>query len=265
MTATTGGGNRSRRASQTFGPAEGSRHTPDPPPQPDPLSSAAAVDVRQAGVMTDLLARAAGYFLAPADTKRGSTVAAVPAAARAVVLGSAQDAPALAAALALTQRAADRAPAAVVAVWRGDGDRGRPAPGAATPAAARLAARLSRRGLPAAARGRLVWLELPAEPEDTAAGLHRAAAAVDGPVVTALTGPRPTALETVIDEHDLVLVAADPDTPLARAALDGLSQRGVSALACRPLPRGLPRALALAGVAAPRLDPPLTVTAAEPR
>ena len=86
------------------------------------------------------------------------------------------------------------------------------------------------------------------------------ARAVDGPVVTALAGPRPPALEALIDEHDLVLVASDPDTPLACAALTGLAPRCVSALACRPLQRAVPRALALAGITAPRLDPPLTVT-----
>jgi hypothetical protein len=215
--------------------------------------------------MTDLLARAAGYFLAPSDSERASAVTRVPASARAVVLGSVQDARPLAAALALALRAADCAAAALVAVWRGGGDRGSPAAGVAMPAAARLAARLTRRGLPAAARGRLIWLELPSEPEEAAAVLLRAAAAVDGPVVTALAGARPQALEEVIDDHDVVLVAADPETPLAHAALRGLAERGVSALACRPLPRGLPRALALAGLAAPRLDPPLTVTAVEGR
>jgi hypothetical protein len=215
--------------------------------------------------MTDLLARAAGFFLAPSDAKRASALTRVPGTARAVVLGSVQDAPPLAAAMALALRTADRAAAALVAVWRGGGERNSPTAGVATPAAARLAARLSRRGLPAAARGRLIWLELPAEPQETPAVLLHAAAAVDGPVVTALAGPRPAALEVVIDDHDLVLVAADPDAPLAHAALAGLAERGVSALACHPLPRGVPRALALAGFAAPRLDPPLTVTAAEGR
>jgi hypothetical protein len=223
--------------------------------------------------MNDLLARAARFFFAPADAKRGSATAAVSATARAVVLGSVHDALPLGAALALVLRAAAPAPAvrslgpravasapvAVVAVWRGGGDRGRLTGGVALPAAARLAARLSRRGLPAAARGRLVWLELPAEPDETAAAVHRAAAAVDGPIVTALAGPRPPALEPLIDEHDLALVAADPDTPLACAALRVLEQRCVSVRACRPLSRGLPRTLALAGLAAPRLDPPLTV------
>jgi hypothetical protein len=214
--------------------------------------------------MTDLLDRAAGYFLAPAGSKPAAAVAGLPATTRAVVIGSLQDAPPLAAALALTLRAAVRARAALVAVWRaegcGDGPR---AAGAATPAASRLAARLTRRGLPAVARGRLAWLDLPTDPAATASGLRRAEAAFDGPLVTALAGPRPDPLEDLIEEHDLALVAAVPDTPLARAALAGLGDRCVSALACRPLSRGLPRALAVAGLVAPRLDPPLTTATLE--
>jgi hypothetical protein len=209
--------------------------------------------------MTGLLDRAAGYFLAPAGTKPAAG-ASLPPTTRAVVIGTHQDAPPIAAALALTLRAAVRAPAALVAVWRAEGNGDGPlAVGAATPSASRLAARLTRRGHLAAARGRLAWLDLPTDPETTALGLRRAQAAVDVPAVTALAGPRPEALEELIEEHDLAVVAADPDTPLARAALACLGDRCVSALACRPLARGVPRALALAGLLTPRLDPPLTL------
>ena len=85
--------------------------------------------------------------------------------------------------------------------------------------------------------------------------MRRAAALVDGPLVTALAGARPPELDDLVAEHDLAVVAAEPETPLARAALAALSARGVDARACRPPRRGIARALALAGLAAPRLDP----------
>jgi len=207
--------------------------------------------------MTGLLDRAAELFLMPAASTTAPATATVPAAARVAVLGTPQDAPPLAAAVALTLRAADRAPAALVAVWR-PGSGGEPAVRrAATPSASRLATRLRRRQLPAVARGRLAWIDLSADPASAETTLRRAAATVDGPVVTALAGPRPPRLEPLIDEHDLVVIAADPATTLARAALITFADRCVSALATRPLPRGLPRALALAGLATPRLEPPL--------
>jgi hypothetical protein len=213
--------------------------------------------------VTGLLERAAELFLVPASDKASPTGVIVPAAARAVVVGTPQDAPPLAAALALTLRAADHAPAALVAVWRPAEDGERVMRGAATPGAARLATRLGRRDLAAAARGRLAWLSLPVEPATAETAVRRAAATVDGPVVTALSGPRPPELEPLIDEHDLVVIAADPATTLADAALAALAERCVSAIACRPLARGLPRALALAGLAAPRLEPPLRAARTE--
>jgi hypothetical protein len=202
--------------------------------------------------MTGLLERAADFFLAP-EMPAGPPVATVPDAARTVVVGARRDALPLAAAVALVLRVADRAAAAVVAVWA-SGDP-RPLPrGPATPAASRLAARLSGRQLPAVARGRLVWLRLPGDPHGAATAVRRAVATVDGPVVTAIGGARPAALDDLVAEHDLVVVAADPSTPLAGAALARLTD--CPALACRPLPRP-GRALALAGLAAPRIDPPL--------
>jgi hypothetical protein len=53
-------------------------------------------------------------------------------------------------------------------------------------------------------------------------------------------------------------VVADPATALARAALAGLAARGLEAVACPPLRRGLARRAALAGLGAPRLHVPLT-------
>jgi hypothetical protein len=203
--------------------------------------------------VTGGLARAAAFFVAPAPSDPVAVATAtVPVAARAVVLGAAPDAPPLAAALALALRAAERAPSALVASW-GAGDP--VVRGAATPAAARLAAALARRELPAVARGRLAWLALPPEPLEAAAAVRRAAALVDGPLVTALVGARPPELEDLVAEHDLAVVAAEPETPLARAALAALSARGIDGRACAPVRRGIPRALAMAGLVAPRLDP----------
>ena len=202
--------------------------------------------------MTGGFARAAAFFVAPAVVPDVVATATAPAAARVVVLGTALDAAPLAAALALALRAADRAPAALVASW---GAGGAVARAAATPAAARLAEALSRRELPAVARGRLAWLPLPDEPLGAAAAVRRAAALVDGPLVTALAGARPPELDELAGEHDLAVVAVEPDTALARAALSVLVARGVDARACRPPRRGIPRSLAMAGLAAPRLDP----------
>jgi hypothetical protein len=68
-------------------------------------------------------------------------------------------------------------------------------------------------------------------------------------VITALAGARPPELEDLVAEHDVAIVAADPAGPLARTALARLAARGIDARACRPLRRGLPRAIALAGLA----------------
>jgi hypothetical protein len=198
--------------------------------------------------MSGALERAAAFFLAPAAASPGGTVA-LPPAVRAVVLGSAADAVPLAAALALSFRARERAPAAAVSSWGHDAPR----PSAASRAAAQLARRLTAHELRAVARGRLAWLALPEEPAAAAAGVRRASALVDGPLVTALGGRRPAELESLVAEHDLAIVAAGAETALARAALARLTERGIAAAACPPIRHGVSRALALAGLAAPRL------------
>ena len=200
--------------------------------------------------MSGVLQRATGFFLAPPAAAERPEAATLPPAARAVVLGQAPEATALAAALALSLRASARAPTALVAVWGPEAHAER---AAATRAASRLAARLSAHELPATARGRLAWLALASEPAAAAAAVRRASAIVEGPLVTALTGARPPELEDLVVEHDLAIVAADPGSPLARAALARLADRGVAGTACAPLGRGPARKLALAGLAAPRL------------
>jgi hypothetical protein len=206
--------------------------------------------------------RVAAFFVAPASPSAERLTATVPAETRAVVLGTPSDAPPLAAAVALTLRAAERAPAALVAVWRSGGGADPTSRGVATRSASRLATRIAGRDLSAVARGRLAWLHLPEEPAAAAAALRRATAAVHGPVVTALAGARPAALDPLVEAHDLVVVAAEPDTALAGAALAALAGHCVSVVVCRPLPRRLSRALAVAGLVAPRLDPPLRVVRA---
>lgn len=183
-----------------------------------------------------------------------TAAASLPAACRAAVLGGAADVVPLAAALALTLRAADRQPAALVALWGAMPPGSAPAARAAT----RLSAAVKPFGgehgsslSPAVARGRLAWLALPAEPALAVDALVAAAAVVDAPLVTALAGARPAALDDLVAGHDLVVVAASPGSPLAEAAIERLAERGVPAIACRPPARGIGRTLALAGWAAP--------------
>jgi hypothetical protein len=203
------------------------------------------------------MSRAVDFFFAPPEPSDDAVM--LPPAVRAVVLGSPADSPALAAAVALSLRAAARAPAAAVATW-GAGRELRPT--AASRAAARLAARLDAHELPATPGGRLAWLVLPRGSTEAAEAVRDASALVDVPLVTALGGARPPDLEALVAEHDLAVVAAHPDTTLARAALARLAERGVAASACAPPRRGLPRALALAGLAAPRFDADLGAWAA---
>jgi hypothetical protein len=220
--------------------------------------------------MSGVLGRAAGFFLAPAAHEPPAR-AATALAMRTVVLGCAADAVPLAATIAMSPRPGAAGPA-LVAVWSsddavglgassaddsaGEGIESSAAPvrrGVATRSAAQLAARLSARELRAVARGRLAWLALPPEPASATAAVRRASAVVDGPLVTALCGPRPVELDGLVAEHDLTVVAAAPDAPLARAAVAQLVTAGVTACACAPLPRGPMRTLALAGLAGPRL------------
>jgi hypothetical protein len=204
--------------------------------------------------MTGALDRVASFLVEPAAPAAGGPL---PTACRAAVLGRPRDVIPLAAAVALTLRAADRCPAALVAAW----GAALPARGPAVRAAKRLAAAADDG---ATARGRLAWLGLPPEPARAVDALVEAATVVDAPLVTALAGARPPTLEALVSGHDLVVVAAAPGTPLAHAVVARLAERGVPAIACAPLARAAVRALAVAGLAAPRLDL-ATAGLAEPR
>jgi hypothetical protein len=165
---------------------------------------------------------------------------------RAAVIGAAPEAVPLGALLANALRSCAGAPAAALGVWApgaGSPVRGRPA----TLAASRLAARLTARGLPAVARGRLGWMALDAHPVAAAVAARRAAGALELPLVFVIAGPRCEVVEGLIAEQDLVVFAcAEPDGPLARLAVAGCAG---AALACAPPPHGPSRWLARSGAA----------------
>jgi len=196
--------------------------------------------------MSGLLDRAAPAFSPPA-------VARDPArfAPRAVVLGRPHDAVPVAAALAGGLREQHRAAGALLAVWPS------PAPPRAalgTPAASRLAARLQARGLAAVARGRLAWLAL--GPDDLA--LAARAVAVDVPATIAITGPRTTVTDDLLDDLDLivVVVAADAEPGLEALTLSGLQHRGAPVVVQRPLDSLGARPAAMAGWGRLRVEVP---------
>jgi len=119
------------------------------------------------------------------------------------------------------------------------------------PAGLRLARTLRDRDLPARAVGRLVHVTLPAADGDAAAAVARAVAAspAEAPVVIALGGARGPALDGLLVDADLVVVAGPPEDPRARAAAEGLVASGTPAMLWNDAP-GLPwRRLARAGLA----------------
>ena len=152
----------------------------------------------------------------------------------------------MAAALALALRRESRAAAATVAVI-----------GAALPdvaggggAARRLGARLEGHGFEVHVRGRVAWVRL--DPATSSLrSLARRVTLVGAPAVLAVTAPRNAATDEALVECDLlVIVAAEPEGPLARLAASGLA--GVPVVTVRPLGRGPARALARAGIRSTR-------------
>jgi hypothetical protein len=213
-----------------------------------------------------LLATATAWLVEPVDKAPSATglvaLAPPPAAgaaalSRLAVLGPPAAVPALAAAVALACRARAGVPSAIVALWPSAGDDCSPRRphGPVLPGAAALAARLSRRGLPVTATGRLAWLLLAPTADDAVPMLrHAEAAAGELPVVLAVARPRDAAVDSVLAERELLVVAAMPSSPLARVAeADAVALR-VAVRPCAPLPPGGLRLAALAGLRAPRLD-----------
>jgi hypothetical protein len=168
----------------------------------------------------------------------------------AAVLGRAGEAEPVAAGVALALCRSAKARAGTVVVLGGAELAVAPAAGSGgTRAARRLAARLDSHGLPVRARGRLVWVPLPAG--DATAAAVRRAMLVGAPAVLALTVPRTAALEELLAEQDVLLVVArDPDEPLARLATAGHHTSPV--LVARALGRGPARTFARHGLLAPR-------------
>ena len=195
--------------------------------------------------MSGLLDRAASVFVEPRPHAEAPARAEAPPrfASRALVLGAAADAVPVAAALAGGLRERERAAGAVLIVWRA-ADPPRPALG--TPAAARLVAGLQLRGLEAVARGRLAWLGLGGA--DLALA-RRALAAVDVPVVVAITGPRSVATDELLPEQDqiVLVVPTDEDQRLTDLARSGLAEYNVPLAIRGPLTAPGARTTALAG------------------
>jgi hypothetical protein len=226
--------------------------------------------------------------------------------ASAAVIGRPGDAEPVAAAIALTLRRLARArAAAVVVVGDGEPEPGGGATPGARKLAARLAAggfeavergRLIRVRVSATATADGAAPEHHGAADGPATG-HRAAAdgaatehhAVAGraaadparftaaaacaalagaPAVLAITAPLTPALEDAIAQQDIAVVVTDDEAgPLAELAVASLARPDLIVVIARPLPRGPARALARAGIAAPRavrdlveraLGPPLS-------
>jgi hypothetical protein len=194
--------------------------------------------------MTGLLDRAASVFVEPRPRADAPSRAEPPrVASRALVLGAAADAVPVAAALAGGLRERERAAGAVLIVWPAAEP---PRPALGTPAAARLVAGLQLRGLAAVARGRLAWLGLGGADLALARG---ALAAVDVPVVVAITGPRSAATDELLPEQDqiVLVVPTDEDQRLTDLARAGLAEHSVPLAIRGPLAAPGARTTALAG------------------
>jgi hypothetical protein len=178
-------------------------------------------------------------------------------AAFAVVLGTAAAVVPVAAACAGELRARERAAAAVVCVWGGTAPDGGQGPtGATTPAARRLAARLTAHGFAASACGRLAWAALPSDPEAAAAATERCTVVADGPVVLAVARARPAAFEPLLARAGLgiAVLSHDVDDALRTLALATIPAR--ASITLPPMPPGPPKWAAMAGLARLRSLPP---------
>jgi hypothetical protein len=172
-------------------------------------------------------------FLAPDEAAPVRRVAERALPATIGVLAPAREGDVAAVALAVAAARGRRSRCAVVCRWDGV-TAAAPRPALAARAAGRLAARLDRRGLPAAARGRVVTVALPPAPEEARAAAERTLAAVDDlPLVVLVAGPRPSALDPLLATLDRLVVVPAPDAP------PGLSDLAVTAAAL--LGRGVAR------------------------
>ena len=196
------------------------------------------------------LAKAVRFFVAPAEMPAFAPPR--PRATVAGVLAAEADLLVTAGAVAASLRRDARAGAVLVCAWRGHDAPPLAAPAPAAPSAARLASKLSSRGLAARACGLVCVVELPAAPDDAIAAFRAAVAAAEGPAVLALAR-RDEALDPLLAEADrLVLgVADDADPALAELAFERLAHLGPPAQ-CAQLPRGvLARQAARLGLSTP--------------
>ncbi|WP_445151674.1 hypothetical protein [Baekduia sp. Peel2402] len=168
-------------------------------------------------------------FLAPADGAPARRVAERVVPATVGVLGPPREGAIAAASVALATMGARRARCAVICRW--DGREAAPRPGLASISARRLADRLERRGVQAAARGRLVTVGLAAEPAEARAAVERLLVAVEEtPLVVLVAGPRPPALDPLLATLDRLVVVTALDAPpgLGDLALDEAAALGRS-------------------------------------
>ncbi len=151
------------------------------------------------------------------------------------VLVSSGDGPMVGAALGLAAAAAHRAPCAVVCRWTGAEAVEPPRSGLAGGAARGLAQRLAARGLVTGACGRVVTVALPASDVEARAATERAlAAAGDLPLILAVAGARPPALDPLLAALDRLIVVPPSGAPagLEHLATDAAARlgRGVAVL-----------------------------------
>ncbi|HWK28377.1 MAG TPA: hypothetical protein VNS09_17565 [Solirubrobacter sp.] len=160
------------------------------------------------------------------------------------MLGRPGDAEPVAAALALALRRTTRSKAATVAVL---GSAPTAAESGGSAAARRVTERLRAHGFAAHARGCLAWTHV--EPaSDRVIALAQRVTVVAAPAVFAVTASRTHDVDEIVSEQDLVvLVASDPQGPLAHLAAHGLGP-DAPVVVVRPLRRGVGRALAWAGI-----------------
>lgn len=198
--------------------------------------------------MNQLLGRLSAVFVEPAPTRPRSVRA--PGVAPAIaLLCSSVDAVALGSAVALAAARRSRSSIGVAALWRPGASVGAGVTAPPVRRARRLERSLQARDLRAKAAGRLVRVELPAEPEAAIASAARAEATTDAPMVVVVAGPREAAIDRLLAEHDLLLLAAsDGSDPLLDLTHDSLARLGprVETIAARVPP--LTRALAAWGL-----------------
>ena len=200
--------------------------------------------------MSEILARVRGYFLEIEDAAapaRPSVRARGPAPGSLGLVAPPRLAAAAGAALALGVARANGSSCALVCQWA------HPPGGApAVRSAARAAAALRARDVPAAAAGRLVRVELEEDTSLAAGVVARAAAVVPGPVVIAIGRPRDDVIDRVLAEQDAIawLAPDGMDASLLELAATSLEALGRPVLRYTA-PGPLARRVALAGLVPP--------------